>query len=101
LPATPAPATSSIQLAFGAAGVLLEIADDGCGFDAGAGRPDSFGLAIMRERASQIGAELQVDSAPGAGTRITAIATGRKQVSSVAGEGYVYHWRRPLNAAKI
>jgi nitrate/nitrite-specific signal transduction histidine kinase len=68
-----------IQLAFGAAGVLLEIADDGCGFDAGTGRPDSFGLVIMRERASQIGAELQVDSAPEAGTRITVIvpATNR------------------------
>jgi nitrate/nitrite-specific signal transduction histidine kinase len=65
-----------IQLAFGAAGVLLEIADDGCGFDTGAGRPDSFGLAIMRERARQIGAELQIDSQPGSGTRISVITAG-------------------------
>ncbi|MDT8305133.1 MAG: GAF domain-containing protein [Anaerolineae bacterium] len=62
-----------IQLAFGAAGVLLEIADDGRGFDAGAGRPDSFGLAIMHERAAKIGAELQIESAPGAGTRLSVL----------------------------
>jgi nitrate/nitrite-specific signal transduction histidine kinase len=65
-----------IQLAFGAAGVLLEIADDGCGFDTGAGRPDSFGLAIMRERARQIGVEVQIDSQPGSGTRISVITAG-------------------------
>lgn len=68
-----------IHLAFGAAGVLLEIADDGCGFDVGAGRPDSFGLTIMRERARQIGAELQIDSQPGSGTRISVITAGENE----------------------
>jgi signal transduction histidine kinase len=47
----------------------LVVADDGKGFVVGrAGRPDSFGLRGMRERADAIGAFLDVDSAPGAGT---------------------------------
>lgn len=50
-------------------GAVLVVADDGKGFAVGeAGRPDSFGLRGMRERADAIGALLDVDSAPGAGT---------------------------------
>jgi signal transduction histidine kinase len=50
---------------------LLEVADDGIGFPVGrAGRLDSYGLVGMRERASSIGASLEVDSAPGLGTKI-------------------------------
>jgi len=50
----------------------LTVADDGSGFDVGAERqPDHFGLESMRQRAVSIGAELRVDSQPGAGTRIT------------------------------
>ena len=49
----------------------LEVADDGCGFEwsdeAAAG---SYGMLGMRERAASIGAILQVDSAPGRGTRV-------------------------------
>ena len=49
----------------------LEIADDGVGFPSGtAGRMDSYGLLGMRERADAIGATLEVDTAPGAGTTI-------------------------------
>lgn len=67
-----------VNLAFGAAGVLLDVSDNGRGFETGgsddAGQPDSFGLSIMGERASKIGAELQVESRPGAGTRVTVFA---------------------------
>ena len=50
---------------------LLEVADDGRGFAQGnAGRPDSYGLVGMRERADAIGAELEIDTAPGRGTTI-------------------------------
>lgn len=49
----------------------VEVADDGCGFDptepVGAGH---FGLAVMRERAELAGGRLEVDSAPGRGTRV-------------------------------
>jgi two-component system nitrate/nitrite sensor histidine kinase NarX len=56
-------------------GVLeLTVSDDGQGFD-----PDHvptthrphFGLSTMRERAEAIGAEFDLDSEPGAGTRVT------------------------------
>ncbi len=49
------------------------VEDDGCGFDPEAVEPDGhLGLAIMRARAERSGGALTVDSAPGAGTRITA-----------------------------
>ncbi len=49
----------------------LEIADQGIGFDAQrAGTGSQVGLVSMRERAGEIGWSLQVDSAPGKGTRI-------------------------------
>jgi nitrate/nitrite-specific signal transduction histidine kinase len=68
-----------VQVAFGAAGVLLEIADDGRGFEDGAGRPDSFGLSIMHERAAKIGAELQIESNPGQGTRVSVLVPEAKK----------------------
>jgi signal transduction histidine kinase len=49
----------------------LEIADDGGGFPIGtAGRLDSYGIMGMRERASSIGASLDITSSPGVGTRV-------------------------------
>jgi signal transduction histidine kinase len=50
---------------------LIDVTDDGVGFDLSrAGRVDSYGVLGMRERASSIGATLEVVSAPGRGTRI-------------------------------
>ena len=53
--------------------VVLEIADDGVGFDAEAAldRPSEghFGLRVLADVASEAGAELAVSSAPGAGCR--------------------------------
>jgi signal transduction histidine kinase len=50
---------------------VLEILDDGDGFPSGvAGRLDSYGILGMRERASSIGATLEVLTAPGKGTRV-------------------------------
>ena len=48
----------------------LRVADDGCGFDTSAATPGHFGLENSRERAATLGAELQVQSAPGQGTAI-------------------------------
>jgi signal transduction histidine kinase len=49
----------------------LEVSDDGTGFPVGrAGRLDSYGILGMRERASSIGALLDVSSAVGSGTRV-------------------------------
>jgi two-component system, NarL family, sensor kinase len=49
--------------------VLLDIADDGVGFDPSTTRPEGhFGLSLIADLAHDIGAELAVRSAPGAGT---------------------------------
>lgn len=50
--------------------VVLEIRDNGRGFDPDMVGDSAFGLAGMRERAAQIGAELEIESAPQKGTRI-------------------------------
>jgi signal transduction histidine kinase len=50
--------------------LLLEVADDGAGFDP-ATTTGGFGLTGMRERAELLGGALAVVSAPGRGTTIT------------------------------
>lgn len=50
--------------------VRLKISDNGRGFDPRAVTSEHFGVGIMRERAEAIGAELRVESRPGAGTDI-------------------------------
>jgi PAS domain S-box-containing protein len=51
--------------------IALRIGDDGCGFDPNAVSPDHLGLSIMHERAEEIGATLNIDSKPGAGTLVS------------------------------
>jgi len=56
--------------------LTFEVADDGRGFDPraiqGAERePAGLGLATMRERARMLGGNLDIDSRPGQGTRVT------------------------------
>lgn len=58
--------------------VTLWVQDDGCGFD-----PDQrfnqshehFGLSIMQARAVRLGGHLEIDSAPGQGTRVRLVFT--------------------------
>lgn len=51
----------------------LDITDNGHGFPIGtAGRLDSYGIVGMRERASSIGATLEITSQPEKGTRVRA-----------------------------
>lgn len=57
--------------------VRWDIADDGVGFDVGAwergaGAPDSYGLAAMRDRLRELGGGLDVESEPGGGTVLSA-----------------------------
>lgn len=51
--------------------VLLDVVDDGAGFDPSAA-PAGYGLASMRERMAAVGGTLTVESAPGAGTSVNA-----------------------------
>jgi signal transduction histidine kinase len=54
--------------------VRLTIADDGRGFNPGEAFPGHLGLRSMRERMENLGGHVEIDSAPGAGTRLTAHA---------------------------
>ncbi len=51
--------------------VVMEIRDNGKGFEANASYPGHLGLRSMRERAERLGGDLTVESAPDAGTRVT------------------------------
>jgi signal transduction histidine kinase len=55
---------------------LIDVTDNGVGFEQSrAGRIDSYGVLGMRERASSIGATLEIVSAPGRGTRVRCTLT--------------------------
>jgi nitrate/nitrite-specific signal transduction histidine kinase len=59
-----------VRLLCGPSDVQVEIADDGRGFDPKLIPPGHLGVGIMRERSQQIGAVVEIDSQPGAGTRV-------------------------------
>lgn len=69
--------TVTVTLTYETGRAMVDIADDGRGFDPGAVRPsaesDSFGLDVMRGRVAAVGGSLRVDSRPGEGTRVTAV----------------------------
>jgi signal transduction histidine kinase len=55
--------------------VLIDVRDDGTGFEPSHARSDSlFGLASMCERLAELGGTLTVESAVGGGTAISAAA---------------------------
>ena len=90
------------EMAYTASLFRLRIRDDGKGIDANerlqAERSGHWGLRGMRERAGQIGGELQVWSEPGAGTeielRIPAAIAYEKAVSQ---NGMWLFWKRGRN----
>jgi signal transduction histidine kinase len=50
--------------------IVLEVADDGSGFDPSSAQGSGLGLASMRQRAAAAGGTVRVVSAPGQGTRV-------------------------------
>jgi signal transduction histidine kinase len=64
--------TVSVTLNCDGQALVLEIADDGVGFDARHMRPQSHGLPGMRQRMVGLGGTLQVESSVGKGTRVQA-----------------------------
>ncbi len=91
-----------VVFTFSAARAQVMVSDDGVGFDASerisesanqrvsasaSSNPQpatSFGLTMMRERAAQIGGQLEVRSAPGAGTRV--LFTAPRQWAAPVGD---------------
>jgi PAS domain S-box-containing protein len=63
--------TVSVDLACRPDRTVLQVSDNGSGFEPENVLPDRFGVGIMRERAQGIGAAIQIDSQPGHGTRIS------------------------------
>jgi signal transduction histidine kinase len=59
-----------IHLHYESDAVELRIQDDGCGFDPDQTSPGHYGLSMMRERATTMGAELSITSQLGHGTEI-------------------------------
>jgi signal transduction histidine kinase len=53
--------------------VRLEVQDNGVGFDSRSAFPGHFGLNTMRERATDLGGKLDIESHPGVGTTVRAI----------------------------
>jgi signal transduction histidine kinase len=63
--------TVEVRLGTEGARAVLEVADDGSGFDASeTEHQGGLGLASMRDRACSIGGELTIDAAPGQGTTV-------------------------------
>ena len=63
--------TVTVDLACRLDRTVLQVSDNGSGFEPENVLPDRFGVGIMRERAQGIGAAIQIDSQPGHGTRIS------------------------------
>jgi signal transduction histidine kinase len=56
----------------------LQVSDDGSGFDPQTVGPGHYGLVGLHEQAESIGARLEIDSAPGRGTRVQVRWTPRR-----------------------
>src|ERR671916_2761506 len=65
-------ARAEVDLSYTDADLTLRVADDGRGFDPSRGS-GGFGLQSMRERLVRLGGRISIDSAPGDGTRVTAV----------------------------
>jgi signal transduction histidine kinase len=63
-------ARARLELSFSPSELVLCVLDEGAGFTRDAPVGDGQGLQSMRDRARQIGAELDVASQPGRGTRV-------------------------------
>ncbi len=59
-----------LSAAFAEGKVRLAIADAGAGYKTGAQRPGSDGLQNIRDRIAELGGSIQIESAPGQGTRV-------------------------------
>ncbi|MBA4137953.1 MAG: hypothetical protein C0518_11600 [Opitutus sp.] len=62
--------TVTLVLADDGHGLLLSVADDGCGLPAAGAGGSGMGLSIMQHRAEHLGTRLQIESTPGCGTCI-------------------------------
>ncbi len=62
--------------------IRISVEDRGRGFDPTQKKETSFGLNIMRERIESIGGRLEIESAPGQGTKVTLFYTLSSEAST-------------------
>lgn len=86
-----------VRLEVGDEGDWLEILvqDDGVGFDTARPRA-GFGLSGMRERVALAGGSLELSSAPGRGTRVSARLPRQRELGLRLGEHVLEHAERPI-----
>jgi len=64
--------TINLRLATDSDGAVLEVRDDGLGFDASGSFPGHLGLKSMQSRAASLGGKLEIASTQGHGTTVHA-----------------------------
>ena len=64
--------TARLRVAREGGAIVIEVADDGCGFDGSHAGRRGFGITGMAERARLVGGECTVSGTPGAGTTVAA-----------------------------
>ena len=65
--------TVEVRLCVLATGIMLEVFDNGVGFNPEQSFPGHLGLQSMRERVAHLGGTLQITSTPGRGTQIRVV----------------------------
>ncbi len=73
----------TVRLKQNRSNVVLEIEDDGCGFNPGDEDNHGMGLRNMQERATQIGGRLNISSRQGKGTKVLVTVTKDRQNSVI------------------
>ncbi len=63
---------TGLTLSYTSEVVVLDVLDDGVGLGNGSGEGTGYGLTAMRQRLRQVGGLLEIESAPGEGTTISA-----------------------------
>jgi NarL family two-component system sensor histidine kinase LiaS len=62
-----------VDLIYASGSMTLRVADDGRGFDPANNPGEGFGLQSMHERLEKLGGRVEIESAPGTGTRVTCV----------------------------
>jgi signal transduction histidine kinase len=71
----------SLCMHWSAEGLLLEVHDNGVGFDTTGSFPGHLGLHSMRERVTRLGGIFEIESVPGQGTHIRALLPNYARLS--------------------
>ena len=84
-----------IELQYTPERVILKVRDDGCGFNPDHARSAGhFGMLDMHERAEALGCHLQIESAPGRGTRIAVeVPYEQQSISDAEPEAHTHSGR--------